>query len=61
MSCDNLHGSFEPDRLCFTAKVHAEVLKILQTGLPKRVEMLSNALRDFYNTPPLKAQDFKVV
>lgn len=61
VSCDNLHGKFEPDRLGFTGKVHAEVLKILQTGLPKRVEMLSNALRDFYNTPPLEAQDFKVV
>ncbi|MBD1574715.1 elongation factor P hydroxylase [Vibrio sp. S17_S38] len=53
VSCDNLHGDIEPDRLAFMAKVHNEVLHVLQQGLPKRVKMLSDALRDFYQTPEL--------
>ena len=60
VSCDNLHGEMEPDRLGFMEKVQAEVAKILTDGLPERVAMLSNALRDFYQTPPLKPEDFKV-
>ncbi|CAM2744350.1 elongation factor P hydroxylase [Vibrio mytili] len=58
VSCDNLHGDFEPDRLSFMQKVHKEVLSILQSGLPPRVQMLSEALRDFYNIKPLEASDF---
>ncbi|MFW8631099.1 elongation factor P hydroxylase [Vibrio natriegens] len=60
VSCDNLHGDFEPDRLGFMRKVHNEVLGTLETGLPQRVKMLSEALRSFYQTKPLEASDFIV-
>lgn len=60
VSCDNLHGDFEPDRLGFMHKVHNEVLGILETGLPLRVKMLSETLRSFYQTKPLEASDFIV-
>ncbi|MGR5235456.1 elongation factor P hydroxylase [Vibrio alfacsensis] len=60
VSCDNLHGDFEPDRLAFMHKVHSEVMGILETGLPLRVKMLSEALRAFYQTKPLAASDFIV-
>lgn len=52
VSCDNLNGDFEPDRLAFMSKVHSEVLKILEQGLPQRVKMLSEALRAFTKRPP---------
>ncbi len=58
VSCDNLSGDFEPDRLAFMAKVHQEVMGILQQGLPERVRMLSEALRDFSQTPALAAEHF---
>ncbi|MFV0574016.1 MAG: elongation factor P hydroxylase [Vibrio sp.] len=60
VSCDNLNGDFEPDRLAFMAKVHQEVLGILQNGLPERVAMLSKSLQDFYQTKPLTAEQFVV-
>ena len=60
VSCDNLHGDFEPDRLAFMQKVHNEVMGILEVGLPPRVKMLSEALRDFYNIAPLTANQFIV-
>ncbi|PML40230.1 elongation factor P hydroxylase [Vibrio breoganii] len=61
VSCDNLHGEFEPDRFGFMQKVHAEVIDILEKGLPTRVEMLSNALREHYSVPSLTQEDFKVL
>ncbi|MCL9781865.1 elongation factor P hydroxylase [Vibrio sp. S4M6] len=60
VSCDNLHGEFEPDRVSFMHKVHQEVLKILKAGLPTRVQMLSDALRQFYSVPNLTINNFKV-
>lgn len=60
VSCDNLHGDFEPDRLGFMHKVHNEVMGILKNGLPPRVKMLSDALRAFYQTKPLETSDFIV-
>ncbi|MBD1574948.1 MULTISPECIES: elongation factor P hydroxylase [Vibrio] len=60
VSCDNLHGDFEPDRLTFMATVQAEVLSILQQGLPLRVKMLSDALRDVYQIPELHPTQFIV-
>lgn len=60
VSCDNLHGDFEPDRLGFMHKVHNEVMGILENGLPPRVKMLSDALRAFYQTKPLEPSDFIV-
>lgn len=60
VSCDNLNGDFEPDRLAFMTKVHREVLNILEQGLPLRVKMLSDALRAFYQTPALLPEHFAV-
>ncbi|EGU54355.1 hypothetical protein VINI7043_24802 [Vibrio nigripulchritudo ATCC 27043] len=60
VSCDNLHGDFEPDRLGFMAKVHQEVLSILETGLSPRMKSLSDALRQFYQTAPLNPEQFQV-
>ncbi|WP_394145381.1 elongation factor P hydroxylase [Vibrio atypicus] len=60
VSCDNLNGDFEPDRLAFMAKVHSEVMGILDQGLPPRVKILSDALRLFYQTPELAAEQFEV-
>lgn len=60
VSCDNLNGNFDPDRLAFMEKVRQEVLSILENGLPPRVQLLSTALCDFYQTQPLQKEQFKV-
>lgn len=60
VSCDNLNGDFEPDRLLFMSKVHAEVMSILEHGIPPRVLMLSDAMRQFYAISPLRIDDFIV-
>lgn len=60
VSCDNLNGDFEPDRVAFMYKVHAEVESIFQQGFPLRVKMLSDALRDFYQVPELSLDMFEV-
>ncbi|WP_375750778.1 elongation factor P hydroxylase [Vibrio sp. HN007] len=60
VSCDNLHGDFEPDRLAFMAKVHKEVSGILDSGMPPRVKALSEALRDFYHQSELDIAQFEV-
>lgn len=58
VSCDNLNGSFEPDRAAFTAKVREQVLVYLEQGMPARAKTYSDALRTFYNRPPLTPDDF---
>ncbi len=60
VSCDNLHGDFEPDRLAFMSRVYIEVESILNIGLPPRVKQLSEALRSFYKTSELKIVQFEV-
>ncbi|NVD06150.1 elongation factor P hydroxylase [Vibrio sp. JPW-9-11-11] len=60
VSCDNLNGDFEPDRLAFMHKVHAEVGKIFEQGLPLRVKMLSDALRSYYQIAELDYSMFAV-
>ncbi|MCW8333525.1 elongation factor P hydroxylase [Vibrio paucivorans] len=60
VSCDNLHGDFEPDRLGFMNKVYREVESIFEQGIPPRVKMLSNALRQYYEVPELDISHFKV-
>lgn len=60
VSCDNLNGDFEPDRFAFMGKVHQEVMLILEQGLPNRVDMLSQALRSFYDQPTLSPEQFIV-
>lgn len=60
VSCDNLNGDFEPDRLAFMAKVHQEVVSIFEQGIPPRVKKLSQALREFYQVPELQLCQFEV-
>ncbi|MDB1123343.1 elongation factor P hydroxylase [Vibrio algarum] len=60
VSCDNLQGDFEPDRLAFMNKVYKEVQTILSEGVPYRVRLLSDTLRSFYHTPELELDQFEV-
>ncbi|WED25821.1 elongation factor P hydroxylase [Vibrio sp. DW001] len=60
VSCDNLQGDVEPDRLAFMNIVHQQVKDILVQGSPYRVKLLSEALRDFYHTPELEIHQFEV-
>lgn len=60
VSCDNLHGDFEPDRLAFMQRVHREVSDILLQGLPLRVKMFSEKLRQHYQTAELNLEQFEV-
>ncbi|MCW2254124.1 elongation factor P hydroxylase [Providencia alcalifaciens] len=58
VSCDNLEGDFDPDRVAFQRKVHAQVMEYLANGIPERPLRFVNALQSFYNTPPFCAGDF---
>lgn len=60
VSCDNLHGDFEPDRLAFMQQVYDQVVTILSSGLPPRLLALSNALRHFYSIAELDIDQFDV-
>ena len=60
VSCDNLNGDFEPDRLAFMRKVHKEVGDIFAHGLPLRIRMLSQALRCFYHQPDIVYSMFEM-
>lgn len=57
VSCDNLSG-VEPDRTGFTAKVREQALAYLESGMPERGKIYAEALRAFYNRPPLTEADF---
>ncbi|AJR09512.1 elongation factor P hydroxylase [Photobacterium gaetbulicola] len=61
VSCDNLSGDCEPDRVGFTNKVRAQVLQYLEQGIPDRAKQLSEALREYYQIPPLKPGQFPVL
>ncbi|HIF9535163.1 TPA: elongation factor P hydroxylase [Photobacterium damselae] len=58
VSCDNLSGSFEPDRVAFTLKVREQVDAYLQHDMPERAKILSDTFREFYNVAPLTLADF---
>ncbi|WP_459782226.1 elongation factor P hydroxylase [Photobacterium sp. R1] len=58
VSCDNLSGDHEPDRVGFTRKVRAQVLRYLSDRMPERVGLLSDVLRQHYGVVPLRAEDF---
>ncbi|WP_241649516.1 elongation factor P hydroxylase [Rosenbergiella collisarenosi] len=58
ISCDNLEGSYEPDRIAFQRQVHAQVMRYLEQGLPERPARLVAALRAFYHTDPLHSAQF---
>ncbi|MEC5343624.1 elongation factor P hydroxylase [Brenneria populi] len=58
VSCDNLNGDIEPDRIAFQRRVHAQVMLYLEQGIPARPARFIHALRAFYHTPPLTAANF---
>jgi elongation factor P hydroxylase len=58
VSCDNLSGECEPDRIGFQRKVREEVLRMLEKGLPERPARFIRALQAYYNTPALSAESF---
>lgn len=51
VSCDNLNGSYTPDRHRFRASIYQQLKHYLNTGLPPRAAVLCQALADFYHTP----------
>lgn len=60
VSCDNLHGSVEPDRHAFRAKIYQQVQHHFEHGFPKRCQLLLKALSDFYQTPwPIRIEQFE--
>lgn len=58
VSCDNLEGDFDPDRIAFQRKVREQVLWYLENGIPERPARFIQALQSFYNTPTLTADRF---
>ena len=58
VSCDNLDGDCEPDRVAFQRKVHAQVMSYLDNGIPARPARFIAALADFYGTPALTSAQF---
>ncbi|WP_092877636.1 elongation factor P hydroxylase [Izhakiella capsodis] len=58
VSCDNLDGECEPDRIAFQRKVHQQVVNYLEKGIPARPARFIAALHAYYNTPPLTAAQF---
>jgi len=58
VSCDNLEGDCEPDRVAFQRKVRQRVLQLLEQGIPERPARFIQALQSFYNTPPLTPEHF---
>lgn len=58
VSCDNLDGDAEPDRVAFQRRVHAQVAHYLQAGVPERPARFIRALQDYYHTAPFTAADF---
>lgn len=59
VSCDNLNGDCEPDRVGFTNKVREQVLIYLELGIPERAKALSEALRSHYGIGVLKPAMFE--
>lgn len=59
VSCDNLEGDFEPDRVVFQRRVHAQVMDYLANGIPERPARFIKALQNYYHTPELTAEQFR--
>ena len=58
VSCDNLEGDVEPDRIAFQRRVHARVMTLLKQGIPERPARFIRALQHYYQTPTLTAEHF---
>ncbi|XBS68661.1 elongation factor P hydroxylase [Acerihabitans sp. KWT182] len=59
VSCDNLSGDCEPDRIAFQSRVHEQVMDYLSRGIPQRAGRFIEALRSFYQTVPLTPAQFR--
>ncbi|MGO3300677.1 MAG: elongation factor P hydroxylase, partial [Pseudoalteromonas sp.] len=58
VSVDNLNGE-QTCRLDFQARVHSQVLSLVEQGFNTRTQLLLKALSDYYSTPwPLSAKQF---
>ena len=53
-----LEGDFEPDRVVFQRRVHAQVMDYLTNGIPERPARFIKALQNYYHTPELTAEQF---
>lgn len=60
VSCDNLNGDCEPDRILFQRQVHAQVMLNLESGVGPRPAAFIQALHRYYQTPPLAQQQFSL-
>lgn len=58
VSCDNLEGDTQPDRIAFQQRVHSQVMRYLQHGIPARAACFIQALQRYYQTSVLTAQQF---
>ncbi|MGL9722689.1 elongation factor P hydroxylase [Sodalis sp. (in: enterobacteria)] len=58
VSCDNLNGDCEPDRILFQRQVHAQVMLNLENVVGPRPAAFIQALHRYYQTPPLAQQQF---
>lgn len=58
VSCDNLNGDCEPDRILFQRQVHAQVMLNLENGVGPRPAAFIQALHRYYHTPPLAQEQF---
>ena len=51
VSCDNLNGDYEPDRIAFQRQVHAQVMHYLENGIPARPARFIAELQRFITRP----------
>ncbi len=59
VSCDNLAGDFEPDRLAFQQRVQRALVKMIEEeDIPPRAARFAEALRSFYQQPNIRVEDF---
>ncbi len=59
VSCDNLNGHYEPDRIAFQSLVHAQVISYLSRGTGQRAARFIEGLQSFYQTRPLTPAQFR--
>ncbi|MGF1792763.1 elongation factor P hydroxylase [Photobacterium profundum] len=58
VSCDNLSSDWEPNRVGFTLQVKDQVRLYLESGIPKRAQVLSDLFRKYYQIEPLAINQF---
>nr|WP_231889151.1 elongation factor P hydroxylase [Mangrovibacter phragmitis] len=58
VSCDNLSGDFEPDRIVFQRRVHQQVMHWLSASVPARPARFIAALQQYYHSAPFTAESF---